>query len=105
MKRLKEIQKHTENLKLSSDEHGHDCGALREYCEQELITYAENYVPYLLERIKKLTVALESLAAQDTDGTFDGNEFIYQDAIEKLQWYKKWRYKAKDLAIKVLEEE
>ena len=54
MTRLEEIENHTENLKLASDDHGHDCTALREYCEHELINYADNYIPWLINRVKEL---------------------------------------------------
>lgn len=66
--RLSEIEEHTADLKLSSDDHGHDCIALREYCENELIDYAENHIPWLIKNIRILTqIILESKHKRSSD--------------------------------------
>lgn len=77
MGKLEEIEKDLSSLLLASDDHGHDCTALREYCEQKLIEYSDDQIPWLIERVKVLTNALGTLYK------YPDNEFA-KDTAERL---------------------
>lgn len=62
--KIEAIRDRAATAKLSSDDHGHDCTALREYCERELIWAYEEAVPLLLEEIDHLRKSRDSLQSR-----------------------------------------
>lgn len=66
LQRLEEIEKWNNELKLSSDDHGHDCTSLREYCEIELGNASADFIPWLIAELKS-----EIGISQLTNGIID----------------------------------
>lgn len=89
------IKNHTENLKLRSDDHGHSCEDLRVYCENELYSYADEYIPTLINCFEKqqaviagLLIALESIDIRCTGDNKKANgscSMIAREAIAKAK--------------------
>lgn len=76
-----ECRERAEDAKLSSDDHGHDCTALREYCETELIYAYDNMVPELCRRLERAIEGLRDAAMAINDG---GPEFTaLADELER----------------------
>ncbi len=87
--KLAEIKERVENAKLSSDDHGHDCSALREYCERELIYAYDTMAPWLTSQLESAWDRLEELTHAVEMGAFHHSSCganWYEEGSMKENW-------------------